>query len=150
MPRRYFEQALQVCGRLRYRPEAALVHLELAELLQGERQAAARSEAVLHLDVAVSEMTDMHMRPHLERALSLQPQSHISRAHATDVLSPREREVAALVKQGLSNREIAAALVISESTAEVHVKRILSKLGFRSRAQIAVWAVEAAPPSPGG
>ena len=149
--RRYFEQALQVCGRLPYRPEAALVHLELAELLLlGERQVATRSEAMMHLDVAVSEMTDMHMRPHLERALSLQPRSHISPAHATDVLSPREREVAALVKQGLSNREIAEALVISESTAEVHVKRILSKLGFRSRAQIAVWAVEAAPPSPGG
>jgi DNA-binding NarL/FixJ family response regulator len=135
-----------VCGRLPYRPEAALVHLELAELLLlGERQAATRSEAMMHLDVAVSEMTDMHMRPHLERALSLQPQSHVSPARATDVLSPREREVAALVKQGLSNREIAEALVISESTAEVHVKRILSKLGFRSRAQIAVWAVEAAP-----
>lgn len=56
------------------------------------------------------------------------------------VLSPREREVAALVERGLSNREIAAALVVAEGSAANYVKRILAKLGFRSRAQIAVWA----------
>ncbi len=57
-------------------------------------------------------------------------------------LSRREQEVAALVAAGCSNREIAAALFVSERTAEFHVQGILNKLGFRSRAQIAVWAVE--------
>jgi non-specific serine/threonine protein kinase len=42
----------------------------------------------------------------------------------------------------MRNRQIAAALVISESTAEVHVKHMLGMLGFRSRAQVAAWAAE--------
>jgi DNA-binding CsgD family transcriptional regulator len=54
-------------------------------------------------------------------------------------LTPREREVALLVARGLTNREIAAALVITERTAETHVEHILGKLGFRARAQIATW-----------
>ena len=57
-------------------------------------------------------------------------------------LTARERQVAALVAQGETSREIAARLVVSERTAEVHVSNILGKLGFTSRAQIAVWAVE--------
>ena len=55
-------------------------------------------------------------------------------------LTRRELEVAALVAAGASNREIADKLVISERTAESHVQNILTKLGFRSRAQIASWA----------
>src|SRR2546425_12659943 len=54
-------------------------------------------------------------------------------------LSPREREVAELVAEGLTSREIAERLVISERTAEGHVEQIRNKLGFHSRAQIAAW-----------
>jgi DNA-binding NarL/FixJ family response regulator len=57
-------------------------------------------------------------------------------------LTDREREVAALVAQGKTSREIADLLVVSERTAEGHVSNILGKLGFSSRAQIAVWVVE--------
>ncbi|MBV8714516.1 MAG: tetratricopeptide repeat protein [Chloroflexi bacterium] len=57
-------------------------------------------------------------------------------------LTPREREVAVLLASGLSNRAIADRLVISEATAEVHVRHILAKLGFSSRAQVAAWAAE--------
>lgn len=57
-------------------------------------------------------------------------------------LTPREREVAVLVVQGKTSREMADLLVVSERTAEVHVSNILGKLGFTSRAQIAAWAVE--------
>ena len=57
-------------------------------------------------------------------------------------LTPRERDVAALVARGLTNRQIAEALVISERTAMKHVEHILDKLGFRSRVQVAGWAVE--------
>jgi predicted ATPase/DNA-binding CsgD family transcriptional regulator len=52
-------------------------------------------------------------------------------------LTPREREIAALLARGYSNRQIADALVISEQTAETHVKRILAKLDMRSRHQVA-------------
>jgi DNA-binding CsgD family transcriptional regulator/sugar lactone lactonase YvrE len=70
-------------------------------------------------------------------------------------LSRREREVAALVAEGLSNREIGERLFIAERTAEGHVEQIRNKLGFKSRAQVAAWvasdstrlAPRAAPPS---
>jgi DNA-binding CsgD family transcriptional regulator len=57
-------------------------------------------------------------------------------------LTAREREVAVLVAQGKTSRQIAELLVVSERTAEGHVNTILGKLGFTSRAQIAAWAVE--------
>lgn len=62
-------------------------------------------------------------------------------AEGSVALTAREREVAALVARGFSNREIAEALVISRRTADSHIQHILNKLGFRSRAQIAAWAV---------
>jgi DNA-binding NarL/FixJ family response regulator len=62
--------------------------------------------------------------------------------HALTALTPREQEVAALVGRGLTNRQIAAALVIGEGTVATHVVHILNKLGYSSRAQIAVWASE--------
>jgi pimeloyl-ACP methyl ester carboxylesterase len=55
------------------------------------------------------------------------------------VLTPRQRQVAALVAEGMSNREIADRLVITERSAESHVERIRIRLGFRSRAQVAAW-----------
>jgi predicted ATPase/DNA-binding CsgD family transcriptional regulator len=58
------------------------------------------------------------------------------------VLTRREQEVADLVARGLSNRQIAEALVIAQRTAESHVEHILTKLGFTSRAQIAAWSAE--------
>jgi DNA-binding NarL/FixJ family response regulator len=57
------------------------------------------------------------------------------------VLSPREEEVAALVAEGLTNRQIADRLVISERTAQNHVQHILTKLGFSARSQIAAWRI---------
>jgi non-specific serine/threonine protein kinase len=58
-----------------------------------------------------------------------------------EILSPREVEVVALIANGLTNRQIGDQLVISERTADAHVARILGKLGFASRAQVAAWAV---------
>jgi predicted ATPase/DNA-binding CsgD family transcriptional regulator len=57
-------------------------------------------------------------------------------------LTLREQEVAALIAQGLTNRAIAARLVVSRRTVETHAEHIPRKLGFTSRAQIAVWAAE--------
>ncbi|HEY3558105.1 MAG TPA: AAA family ATPase, partial [Kribbella sp.] len=56
-------------------------------------------------------------------------------------LSPREAEVARLVADGLTNRQLAERLVISERTAENHVQHILQKLGFSTRSQIAAWSL---------
>jgi DNA-binding CsgD family transcriptional regulator len=73
----------------------------------------------------------------------LRPPSPLRTARQTyDGLTAREREVAVLIAQGLSNRALADALVVSERTIAKHVENILSKLHFTSRAQIAAWAVE--------
>lgn len=65
----------------------------------------------------------------------------------SDPLTRREQQVAALVAQGLTNRQIAEELVIAQRTVDTHVERILSKLGFSSRAQIAVWVATQGSPS---
>ncbi len=62
-------------------------------------------------------------------------------AAAPSVLTPREREIVALIANGHSNKSIADELVISPATAARHVANILAKLGFGSRAQIAAWEV---------
>jgi pimeloyl-ACP methyl ester carboxylesterase/DNA-binding CsgD family transcriptional regulator/class 3 adenylate cyclase len=81
--------------------------------------------------------TQKDLAPSASRALA---DSAATRPLAS--LSSRERELAKLVALGLSNRQIADELVISVATVERHVANILIKLGFRSRAQIAAWAVE--------
>ncbi len=58
------------------------------------------------------------------------------------LLSRREREVAAMVASGMTNKQIAQRLFIAERTAEGHVERIRNKLGVRSRTEVATWAVE--------
>jgi non-specific serine/threonine protein kinase len=68
------------------------------------------------------------------------------RADHTPNLTKRERQVADLVAQGLTNKAIATQLVISQRTAQGHVEHILTKLGFTSRAQIAAWVAEHAQP----
>jgi DNA-binding NarL/FixJ family response regulator len=59
-----------------------------------------------------------------------------------DLVTDREWEVAGLIARGLTNRQIASMLVLSERTAERHVENIRDKLGVTSRAQIAAWVVE--------
>jgi non-specific serine/threonine protein kinase len=65
-------------------------------------------------------------------------------------LTPREREVALLVAQGLTNRRISEELSISERTVATHVARSLKKLGLGSRSRLAAWitAEEQSPPDP--
>lgn len=59
-----------------------------------------------------------------------------------ETLTPREREVAALVAEGLSNAQIARRLVITPGTVANHVAHIMRVLGMENRVQVAVWAVE--------
>jgi non-specific serine/threonine protein kinase len=108
-------------------------------------------EALEHLDVAIPELQDMQMQPGLERGLALREKltpataQEPARQWASDTLTTREREIASLVANGMSNHDIGEKLVISEGTVEVHVKHILGKLGFRSRAQVAGWFARHGP-----
>jgi DNA-binding NarL/FixJ family response regulator len=70
-------------------------------------------------------------------------------APALDLLTDREREVVALVGEGLSNDEIAERLVMSAATAKTHVSRAMVKLGARDRAQLVVFAYESGLVRPG-
>jgi DNA-binding CsgD family transcriptional regulator len=147
----FYAQALEAAGKIRFRPELALTHVSLAELLVQEPDDAARSDALDHLEIAIPELQNMKMQPALERALALRENvaptlaKTPARGSPSDVLTAREREIASLMADGLSNRDIAENLVISEGTVAVHVKHILGKLGFRSRAQVAGWVARQDP-----
>lgn len=85
-------------------------------------------------------------RPWLDPALQRQTPA----MSAPGGLTPREREIAACVAHGMSNKEIARSLSISERTVEAHVGGCLAKLGFPSRSRLAVWAAGQGLSSVGG
>src|SRR6267143_3457433 len=70
----------------------------------------------------------------------IKPAIRVRELIPTQSLSKRELEVAKLVAQGLTNKEIARTLFISQRTAEGHVAQICNKLGFSTRSQVAAWA----------
>jgi len=111
---------------------------EPAELIQAVR-VVARGEALLSPSVTRRLITDIASRP--ERP----PTNQQSLAGLTD----REREVLALVAEGLSNDEIAARLFLSPLTSKTHVSRIMTKLNARDRAQLVVIAYESGLVIPG-
>jgi non-specific serine/threonine protein kinase len=82
------------------------------------------------------------IRTAIEQLRSIAIEQAPGQSHA---LTARERQVSALVAEGLTNREIAERLSISERTADSHVQNTMGKLGFRSRAQLAAWQARGAP-----
>jgi DNA-binding CsgD family transcriptional regulator/tetratricopeptide (TPR) repeat protein len=133
----HLRRAIQMNAAVGARPWAARAELVLAELLH--RQGRARGQALELAQRAARTAGTLGMRVLRTRAEAVI--DDISAAKGLVPLSRREREVAALVARGLTNRDIARTLFLSERTAENHVQHILTKLGFGARAQIAAWAV---------
>lgn len=133
----HLRRAIQRNTAVGARPWTARAELVMAELLR--RQGRARGQALDRARRAARTATALGMRVLRTRAEAVIDE--ITAATGPVLLSRREREVAALVARGLSNREIARTLFLSERTAENHVQHILTKLGFGARAQIAAWAV---------
>jgi len=112
---------------------------ELAAALTRRQAPGDRDEALAALAAAAREAGQLGMVPFTEWIGQLQ--ARLTAAPAGDSpLSPRELEVAWLVGQGLTNKQIAQNLYVSERTAENHVQHILTKLGFSNRSQVAAWA----------
>jgi tetratricopeptide (TPR) repeat protein len=134
------------------RPVLWIIHRSLGQayqLLQRKDQArqerAVARQLIEELAIAIDDapLREQFLRAALDSFPKEKPPLQREAArHAFGGLTAREREVAALIAQGKTSREIADLLVVSERTAEVHVSNILGKLGFTSRAQIAVWIVE--------
>jgi len=84
--------------------------------------------------------------------MAQQPTPEYADQAQLDQLTPREYEVLQHIARGLSNREIADALVVEESTIRTHVKRILMKLHLRDRIQAVIFAYESGMnrPTPSG
>jgi DNA-binding CsgD family transcriptional regulator len=133
---RYFESAMGAAIAMGSPPLQARTQYELARTLVARGRPRDLPGAIPHLETALSTARRLGMGPLATRASQALAQLSKSRE---SVLSRRELEVGALVAEGLNNKQIAARLFLSERTAENHVKNILDKLGFGSRAQIAAW-----------
>jgi DNA-binding NarL/FixJ family response regulator len=105
--------------------------------------------AAIHTIAAGDSLLSPSVTSRVVERMAGQPQPGAARDARLEELTPRETEVLALVAQGRSNAEIAADLVIEESTVKTHVKRILAKLDVRDRVQAVIFAYETGLTRPG-
>lgn len=92
---------------------------------------------------------EVHLDPAVARLLAQRLRTRKNEPDPVEPLTDRERDVIRLLGQGMSNKDIGAALFITERTARTYVSNILGKLGLASRTQAALWAVEHKLAEPG-
>ena len=132
-----FESALEIFGELRMPLEAGRARLELARIAEPEL-------ALIHARAALAAFERLGARGYADECAAFLRErgaSGRSGVRLEGELTGREREVLGLLAEGLSNRAIGERLFISPKTAEHHVGRILGKLGLKSRAEAAAYAV---------
>lgn len=137
---RHFERAVDREHRAGMHPWAADSRYELALTLHGRARDGDAARALPLVTESLATAERLGMRPLLARAAALHEALRMGTRQAR-VLTPREMEIARLVAEGLTSREIADAMHISSRTADNHVQHILDKLDLRSRSQIAAWVV---------
>jgi DNA-binding NarL/FixJ family response regulator len=134
-----FEEDEYILGALRAGASGFLLKRTSPEQLTAAIHTVAAGEALLSPSVT---------RRVIDR-MAAQPMIGEPTDPRLDELTPREREVLELIAQGLSNREVAEALVVEETTVKTHVKRVLMKLDARDRVQAVILAYEWGLVAPG-
>jgi DNA-binding CsgD family transcriptional regulator len=137
MAEHLYREAIERLGRTRVRGEHARAQLLYGEWLRREgRRRSARAE----LRTAHELFTEMGMDAFAERArrelLATGATVRLRRIETRDDLTPQERQIARLARDGLSNPEIGARLFLSPRTVEWHLHKVFTKLGIRSRHEL--------------
>jgi DNA-binding NarL/FixJ family response regulator len=141
------ERAAQICqhsGAAGFHVEA---NVELAAVLARRGRPGDANRARSLVTRAAKQAATLGMSPFVGRADGVKAQLSAAGPELLG-LTRRELEVAELVGQGLTNREIAKRLMLSERTAQNHVQHILTKLGLANRSQVAVWVNSRTPSMP--
>jgi ATP/maltotriose-dependent transcriptional regulator MalT len=135
-----FQAALKRLRSLEQCLVAGQARLEMAQVLKSSDRpgAIAWARAALATFERIGAEREINEAAALLREMGIQPRP---KTRTLEALTEREKEVFALLKQGLSNKEIAQRLVISPKTAEHHVGQILSKLGLSTRAETIAYAL---------
>jgi ATP/maltotriose-dependent transcriptional regulator MalT len=133
-----YREAIERLGRTRLRPELARAHLLYGEWLRRENR---RVDARAQLRAAHEQCLAIGMEAFAERArgelLATGEKVRKRTVETRDELTPQERQIAGLARDGLSNPEIGARLFLSPRTVEWHLRKVFAKLGIRSRRDLA-------------
>jgi DNA-binding CsgD family transcriptional regulator len=134
---RLYREAIDRLGRTSLRPELARAHLLYGEWLRREGR---RVDARARLRAAHEQFTSIGMEAFAERArrelLATGETARKRTVETRDDLTPQERQIAQLARDGLSNPEIGARLFLSRRTVEWHLRKVFGKLGIRSRHEL--------------
>ena len=133
-----YTEAIEHLGQCRARPQLARAYLVYGEWLRRQRR---RRDARGQLRIAHEMFTSMGAEAFAERArvelLATGERARQRTAETADELTPQEAQIARLVSQGESNRDIAAQLFLSPSTVDYHLRKVFRKTGVTSRTQLA-------------
>jgi DNA-binding CsgD family transcriptional regulator len=132
----HLTSALHLAAAMGSAPFEAYTRLQLARLQLSRHARSGATAARTHLDAALHTARTLGMKPLAAEARALAARYRLDR---DSPLSGREEQIAGMVAEGLSNRQIATRLHLSDRTVENHVANVLGKLGFDSRAKIAAW-----------